>query len=630
MATEVEITTAIDTAQAQQGLSNLRKGLKDLISLQEQVGRDSKNFGKLQQAITQTEGKIGDLTDSFQTLRGSGIERINSSLGLFREGLLNADTDKIKTGLQGIGSAMKAIPIFAMVEGARLLIENFDKINAAVSELVNGFTEEAIAAKALNEEYEKQSELNSKLLVDLDNEIKLLKAKKAPLEEILAAEQKSFDLKIKTLTLQLAKEKANLREEASNKSLFDSFLALNGVMSGNIALIEKSNETQIKNVTETAKKISDITTQLKNTETEKEVNKINTLNQLRDEEAKAREERIKHVQELIAQNDRNEEEREKLRLSLEQEQHDKELEEAIRFIEEEKRIAQEEKDFMSALNDGAAIQEAAKSDAINADNLKRFRNNAALEKSELVLTTADKIAAVQLLRDQELAQEQLTVDQRVAIIKKAESDILSIRTESALQTIAITQQYAEVLSGLNDIHNQDQVKELKRLEKVKQQSIASGTKTQVQAEAEYLKASLKIKKEQFEREKKLKIANIAIDTASALVKTTAQLGGVGAITPAGALMLAGIAALGITEAAVVANQDFDDSGFTTPSIPEISSGGSAPSSDRTPERSPIPFNPQARVNGQQNNTLKVVVLQSDIKETMQQVEVLEDRATFGV
>ncbi len=143
----LNVDVAIDTAKTAQSIGELRKGLKDLISAQGQVAdAGSEQFKKLQKAINETEGKMGDLTDSFKTLRGSGVERINASLGLFREGLMNADTGQLTQGLGGLKAAMSAVPIFLFVEGIKLIIDNFDK----VIELFKEFTGEAQKnAKAL-------------------------------------------------------------------------------------------------------------------------------------------------------------------------------------------------------------------------------------------------------------------------------------------------------------------------------------------------------------------------------------------------------------------------------------------------------------------------------------------------
>lgn len=80
-------------------------------------------------ALADLKDKTEDLTDATQTLKGSGIEKINSSFSQLKEGFSNFDTDKIKLGFKGIGAAMSAIPILLIVEGIKYLVENFDELS---------------------------------------------------------------------------------------------------------------------------------------------------------------------------------------------------------------------------------------------------------------------------------------------------------------------------------------------------------------------------------------------------------------------------------------------------------------------------------------------------------------------
>jgi hypothetical protein len=152
MATEIEIDTIINTDRSEQGLIQLQKGLKDLISLQGQVGSGSAQFKKLQQAINDTEGQIGELNDSFQTLKGSGVDRLNSSLSLLREGFTGADPGKLKTAFNGLSAAMSAIPIFLLIEGLKFVAENFETVVNVVKSAIGVVDEQAAAQKRLNKE----------------------------------------------------------------------------------------------------------------------------------------------------------------------------------------------------------------------------------------------------------------------------------------------------------------------------------------------------------------------------------------------------------------------------------------------------------------------------------------------
>jgi hypothetical protein len=106
--------------------------------------------GKAAERVTELKDKIDDLKDSTQSLQGSGVERLNTSIGLLTEGFANFDTDKVKTGFKGIGAAMSAIPIVLLIEGVKLLIDNFDKVKEVVQNLIPSLKEQFNLTKELN------------------------------------------------------------------------------------------------------------------------------------------------------------------------------------------------------------------------------------------------------------------------------------------------------------------------------------------------------------------------------------------------------------------------------------------------------------------------------------------------
>jgi hypothetical protein len=106
--------------------------------------------GKAAERVVELKDKIDDLKDSTQSLHGSGVERLNTSIGLLTEGFANFDTDKVKTGFKGIGAAMSAIPIVLLIEGVKLLIDNFDKVKEVVQNLIPSLKEQFNLTKELN------------------------------------------------------------------------------------------------------------------------------------------------------------------------------------------------------------------------------------------------------------------------------------------------------------------------------------------------------------------------------------------------------------------------------------------------------------------------------------------------
>jgi len=118
----------IEAAEAAKTIGDLRKSLKGLIDQQANVSQGSAEWKKLTKAINETEGKIGDLQDSFATLKGSGIERATASLNFLKEGFLKLDFGLVKTGLAGLKTALASTGILLLTQGVMYLIENFDDL----------------------------------------------------------------------------------------------------------------------------------------------------------------------------------------------------------------------------------------------------------------------------------------------------------------------------------------------------------------------------------------------------------------------------------------------------------------------------------------------------------------------
>lgn len=85
--------------------------------------------GKAAKRVAELKDKMDDLKDTTKSLQGSGVEKISSSFSLLGQGFKDFDTDKISTGFKGIGTAMKAIPIFLLIEGITYLIENWEELS---------------------------------------------------------------------------------------------------------------------------------------------------------------------------------------------------------------------------------------------------------------------------------------------------------------------------------------------------------------------------------------------------------------------------------------------------------------------------------------------------------------------
>jgi len=145
---------------------DLKKATKDLrdeqLAMSAKFGDTSEQAKKAGQKLAELKDKVEDLNDSTKSLKGSGVEKLTASFRLLSEGISTFDFDKIKLGFKGVGAAMGAIPIFLLIEGIKLLYDNFDKIAAM-------FDKTSLAEKALAEATKEVSGELAKVLEGVQN-----------------------------------------------------------------------------------------------------------------------------------------------------------------------------------------------------------------------------------------------------------------------------------------------------------------------------------------------------------------------------------------------------------------------------------------------------------------------------
>lgn len=121
---DISIKVAIDSADADKSIKQIKQSLKDL----KNVKAGDKLFEDAQKAAAKYKEKLDDIKDAAGAASGSGVEKLTSSMNLLKDGFVNADPGKLSIGMKGLGMAMKAIPIFLIIEGIKFLIENFEKL----------------------------------------------------------------------------------------------------------------------------------------------------------------------------------------------------------------------------------------------------------------------------------------------------------------------------------------------------------------------------------------------------------------------------------------------------------------------------------------------------------------------
>jgi hypothetical protein len=242
-------------------------------------------------AIAELKDKTEDLTDATQTLKGSGVEKLNGSFSQLSDGLKNLDLDKVKTGFSGIGKAMSAVPLILLVQGITFLVEKFEIfkiIGEAVEKLFYALTDAIGLTHKAAEEQSKalvagMKEQEIAIQNRYDTEIRLAKAAgkvttDLEIEKLTAVEASAFSQLSVLQNLAEQKGKLNDEEKKQYKELQDQLLK--ATTDKNVAIIadEKAKNEEVKKLnSDFAKSTTSISEQLRKSklsEREREIEAI--------------------------------------------------------------------------------------------------------------------------------------------------------------------------------------------------------------------------------------------------------------------------------------------------------------------------------------------------------------------
>ena len=216
----------------QKAINDLTKSYKELTNAESELVKLNKQLKEAQNAalggdeaalkkVAELKSRIDDLNGSLKNVSGSGFEQVGSSIDTFKEGILNADFGKASGGLKAIGSAMKAIPIFLLVEGLKLLYENFDEIVSVVKEFLNIQSDSEKQVKKLTAALEEQKAASKEISSELEREIKLLEAVGGEQDTIIKLKRELTAAKIAELEADIALRQATIEQIKANTGLIE-------------------------------------------------------------------------------------------------------------------------------------------------------------------------------------------------------------------------------------------------------------------------------------------------------------------------------------------------------------------------------------------------------------------------
>lgn len=467
---------------ATDGFKKLKNELKEAKNAQAQAaeafGEGSKEYKAAAQQVANLQDKLEDLKDSSVSLKGTGVERLNSSVGLLKEGFQNWDTDKLKIGFNALGTAMKAIPIFLIIEGLRLLWENFDKVSEFTKKFFNLQSDGEKQIIKLNKQLKEQEEATKALSGSIEREIKLLEAQGASTDKIIEAKKRLALEQLKELDLQGKQAVAKIREIASNDDATESvykYAAALARAQGNTQAAEiwerKYTEAKRERMSEEVKNANEINEKIKNIENSIQVEKLKFEKEQSDARKKSSEEKAKLLQEdfakrkaenkkqqddLFAEALREQEKEEEIRswrIKKEEEANKLEADNRAKVLEEMKalelKVMQEENQAkIDAWNEEERLRKLAEDNYKKSEDAKKEALSKSLDAGKGLV---DAFFANQLNQAKGNATRELAIKKRMFEVDKAFNVARAIQDgiRSVQAALTIPPPGGQILAGVN-------------------------------------------------------------------------------------------------------------------------------------------------------------------------------------
>jgi hypothetical protein len=522
---------------------------------------------------------------------------------------LGASTLFTANAMKVLRVALIATGIGAIVVGVALLATNFDKVTKAVSgayERVLRFADGVkglrllllpleIAVVGVRIALEKlgliESDQDRKREANHNAQLKRIEAQLKKQEEAnkrreraFNNEQKAYEREIALLdsvgksSLAVSKMKIQASidyQKEKLKELQQEFKAIE-FLSKSSEFYAKFYGTERMEILRTS--LNDAEQAIKDSETQLQV-LINTDNKKKADAAKKHEKEITHLK-IAGVN-------EELKLVLNASK--KRLEADFEFQKEREKLLREYQLIIGDIYEDEAL------DFANKQREQEFNLRLALQ-NRLITNEEYNNALEVLLKEQ--AEFEVDLEKRKQEAIKAERDkAFQEQVQQIEKVIGITQQFVGVTNALNGLLN---ASDQERLKQVRGNAVEEE----------------KIKRRMFERDKKQRIAQTAIDTAANVVRSVANGGGIPAGIPFG--IAAG--AMGALQIAAISKQTFDGT-----------SGGSSFNAPPPSTQAPVTTANETNPNNSSVNLpkmTKVVVLESDISNVQNKVKVTESLSGF--
>jgi hypothetical protein len=615
---DISIKVAIDSADADKSIKQIKQSLKDL----KNVKAGDKLFEDAQKAAAKYKDKLDDIKDAAGAAAGSGVEKLTSSMNLLKDGFVNADPGKLSIGMKGLGAAMKAIPIFLIIEGIKFLVENFEKLASGGGIVGKVFTAIGEVVGAVIQYFKDLSDsLGLSSFAAEDNAERTIAAAKAT----EAAVTGKYDAEIRmakaagkeTIDLEIKKQEAVIQ----SLQLQQKALEVLAQASGKGATIKQLEEwSKLGDLVRAAQFEIDIIKTTAETKANEDAKKYQQ--QRNDDLKESLKEQAQIANDAIKEREQNDANELKATEELLKKAETLKVHSAEEQLALNKKRAEEEIDALfEASNRSTAAYDASVKAKIDIE--KTYQTDLAAIKKKGV----DDAAAAKKKADDDTAAAQKTADDKAKAERdKQNKDILaSINSlASSAQTILsaisdFNQAKANEAIKVNEQGLQTQLSALDvaRETELNQEGLTADQKIAIENKykkqkydlelAEY-NSSTAIKKKAFEQDKKMKVAMAIISTITGAISAFTGMLSIPIYGIAlGVIAAAAVVAAGALNIAKIQNTTFDAGTPPTPitaTAPSMSSAGmgagsAASSASATPSFDL--FKKDTNQNGANNN-----------------------------
>ena len=633
------------------GLGALKKELAKLNDELETLPEGSDKFKELtrevkktEAAIIRSESALGDAGDKLKTLSGSGVERLRASFDLVKEGILNLDFGKVKTGVQGASTAFGGLKTAIAATGIGLLvllvtqiIANFDKLKesggavgavfTSIGKVVTFLTQGAkdlldtlgLTDSKASEAKEAEKEYGNAIR-ETNNAVGKARRDQLVLSGKLSqAEADRVTAKEKFITdfIAIQEDIRTKLKEASSQASKDKILELGRSQTAklseeykldliNIRKSEKEKADEIKKTNaETSKELSDNAAEKRQERLDKEKENLDAFNKLvldKFNEGLSEEDKIRS---------RQNEERRTATLAFDALTDEQKLAQRENFNNQIKEIdLQADADVTAAIKAQDDATQAEYDAEADAKKKQRQETQLALD----VEFAKQKKAAIDEAGGE--LPENATPEQLIEKLEAQKEVALSFVEAESKEAFEIQNYYDKLITDEKTKRQEaffKQARELLGKANTLNNAINTLQNQRAKGNAELEK---KYAKQQFNRNKALGLIDAGINTAEAITKALPN-----------PVAVAYAAVVGGLQIAAIAGQKFDDQGGgggVTPDAPappaDLLGGGSTA--------------PQSSISNQQIGAInqagfKVFVTETDITSVINKVDVIESQSKFG-